>query len=194
MICKECRYFTNEGGAVSDCRGHAPSVEAGKTYWPQVSPDDLACFNYKQVAEESNKDDAEQLYEYIRIARRRTLKQIENHFNWGQEQLNHAVSLLKANNYITGKQQGVAYYLIAVDENKKYVGNTINTRQWLLNTLTTDRPTAMTQLINHFKEDTGLGIPADFIPSLKQLKEDKFIVVTKGTYEDKECQFFRLNS
>lgn len=187
--CETCGYNNQR-----DCRGHAPTVTESGTYWPQVEITDLACFNYKAVAEESTKPDEEQLYNYIRIGKRRTIKQIEAYFNWTQDELEHNLNLLKAAGYITNKQQGIAYWWIATDTDKKYVGRTFNVKEWLLNTLTENKPVSMTELIARFKEDTGQGITTDFIPALKQLKEDKFIVITKGTYEGKECQFFRLNS
>lgn len=178
--CSQCKYYHN-----SQCRGHAPTVlSTGVTMWPYVQDTDKACFKFQfDVVEEDTREDTEQLYEYIRIGKRRTMKQIESQFeHWGLTRITNTLNALKTHKLVVSKQQGVAYYWVCVDVEKKYNAQKYDVpfyRELILSLLTDEKPMqakALNQAINDCTDKRGLT--KEYFDALRGLIKDKFVKLT----------------
>lgn len=185
--CGECRFYDE-----NNCKGHPPTVttviehgaERSHTQWPFVTEEEKACFKFIMDVPEDDRDDSEILYDYIKLGKRRTAKQIESHFDWPTDRLTEAVNILKRNKLVMGKQQGIAFYYVCTDDSKGYQNNDFDPQKWLLDALGTNMSVSAKSLVKKWKESVGgdLSVMTDTIQKLVSDKIVKSIDTNEGKF------------
>jgi len=174
--CNQCNFYDDK-----TCRGVIPRITADGPIWLAIEPSQLACPIFKFKQEVSDAPDAEVLYNYIKMGKKRTMRQIETYLlDWNIHRVAQAIDELTKSKHIEGKQQGVAYYIVCMDTKKAYKTTQFDTKQWLLDTLVYTTYTPIRELTEKYAISTGKQFDLQLSQTITQALHDGLIESTVG--------------